>query len=670
MLNTMRNVSFTPGGIRNRKGSRFMFMVGLIALFIPFLLSFGACSATAEESPQINFQYLYADDSTIYLDIRNQTTDPIAVTNIAMTTVRENETDTCYLYRNGAPCIYILPGQQFCIPIDYSVKEGEQVSFTYDGGYRDAYEDASFAFITEAEARIRKEDGLLKDVVIKYENPTASYIVWPEFYLAFYDDHDRPVYSRKINLSERMELCPPFGHLWIRWRPFAEEREVESNLFYMLDQVSYVKAFTVWEPQSQYEYQMLEDGTVEITGMTLNRGDITVPAVIDGYKVSSIAPCALQNNDEIKNVVVAEGIRHIGDYAFQNCDNLTRVYLPASIETIGENPFQSCDDLETINFQNGNERFTIAGGSLIDVQEQRLIAYPLGREDIQYQIPENVRSIGADAFAYDFRLSQIIFPKGLTEIDDYAFSYCALSSVTLPKSLRRLGANPFCGCEKLKEIVPEEGNSEISIQNGVLYAENGNRLVCYPVCLTDREYTIPEGTVEIGDSAFEGQGNLEKISWPHSVVSIGNQAFCDCYGLTELILPVGIQSIGSGAFYGCSGLTTVQLPAGLSEIKEETFYNCESLAEISLPDSVKRIGYEAFSSCSSLRDLSLPAGLQEIDETAFDYCENLSVAVVTGSYAERFCLEKEIPIWKAVSSPDDLIPTEEPFPEWLMDDSD
>ena len=52
--------------------------------------------------------------------------------------------------------------------------------------------------------------------------------------------------------------------------------------------------------------------------------------------------------DNIKNVVVDEGIITIGNYAFSNCSALKSAALPASITTIGDEAF-SFSNLEYID---------------------------------------------------------------------------------------------------------------------------------------------------------------------------------------------------------------------------------------------------------------------------------------------------------------------------------
>lgn len=47
----------------------------------------------------------------------------------------------------------------------------------------------------------------------------------------------------------------------------------------------------------------------------------------------------LRGNNDIKSVVISDGVTSVGDYIFENCQNIESVSLPPSIKTIGESSF-------------------------------------------------------------------------------------------------------------------------------------------------------------------------------------------------------------------------------------------------------------------------------------------------------------------------------------------
>ena len=70
-------------------------------------------------------------------------------------------------------------------------------------------------------------------------------------------------------------------------------------------------------------------------------------------------------------------------------------------------------------------------------------------------IPATVREIGARAFSDCWNLTNITFASGsgLATVGDSAFTNCiSLTSITFPKTLSRLGAGCFQGCAQLTDV--------------------------------------------------------------------------------------------------------------------------------------------------------------------------------------------------------------------------
>ena len=55
------------------------------------------------------------------------------------------------------------------------------------------------------------------------------------------------------------------------------------------------------------------------------------------------------------------------------------------------------------------------------------------------------------------------------------------------------------------------------------------------------------------------------------------------------------------------------------------------------------IGYVAFSGCTSLTAITIPDSVTSIGENAFGLCTNLTIYGYTGSYAETYAKENDIP---------------------------
>lgn len=117
---------------------------------------------------------------------------------------------------------------------------------------------------------------------------------------------------------------------------------------------------------------------------------------------------------------------------------------------------------------------------------------------------------------------------------------------------------------------------------------------------TLKEVVISQNVSKIGNSAFEGCTNLEKVTLKEGLITIGDKAFKDCSSLTSITMPATLQKIGAYAFENCTKLKTVKLNEGLLTIGKKAFYNCKALKQVKIPKSVLKIGSYAFAKCAAL----------------------------------------------------------------------
>lgn len=210
---------------------------------------------------------------------------------------------------------------------------------------------------------------------------------------------------------------------------------------------------------------------------------------------------------------------------------------------------------------------------------------------------KEVTGIGRSAFYWNKSLETVILPGTLTHIGGEAFKNCdKLTGITIPDSVSSIDANPFENCERFETITVSPDHPYLVVTGGVLFSRDDRRLICYPNAFTAESYTVPDGTMSIGDHAF-----------------------CCCRLLKEIVLPDSVSIIGEGAFSLCN-----------------------SLAVLTLPDGVTAIGKEAFSFCFDLTEIRIPSGVTFIGEKAFHGCDQLTVLVEAGSYAEQYCRENDI----------------------------
>ncbi len=141
-----------------------------------------------------------------------------------------------------------------------------------------------------------------------------------------------------------------------------------------------------------------------------------------------------------------------------------------------------------------------------------------------------------------------------------------------------------------------------------------------------KSVTLPKTLKKIGDESFSGCESLTSIEIPSSVTSIGWGTFTRCSSLTSIEIPSSVTSIGWGAFRR-SGLTSIEIPSSVTVIDEEVFEDCSSLTSVVIPSSVTSIGILAFGGCESLTSIEIPSSVTSIGSGAFRDCENLDVVI-------------------------------------------
>ena len=166
--------------------------------------------------------------------------------------------------------------------------------------------------------------------------------------------------------------------------------------------------------------------------------------------LNEIRDNVFESCDNLKSVVVSEGVTSIGSYAFSNCSNLTEITLPSSLENIKHYAFSYCSSLVNLiiseKVQNIGDNAFNGCSSLVNIT-----------------LPNSLTKIGNHLFNYCINLNSIIIPEGVTSIGNYAFRNCSnLVNVLLPNSLTIIGSDAFLNCGKLSSIIIPKNVSQIN----------------------------------------------------------------------------------------------------------------------------------------------------------------------------------------------------------------
>ena len=328
-----------------------------------------------------------------------------------------------------------------------------------------------------------------------------------------------------------------------------------------------------------YEYALLDDGTVEITWYRGDAEELIIPDTLAGKTVTAIGDIAFSLCyslttvtipdsvtaigdsafyfcTSLTSVTIPDSVTAIGDSAFYYCKSLTSVTIPDSVEQIGMNPFAFCSALKTIFVSPDHPYLAVIDDVLFRKADKALISYPAGKNSSTYTIPrgiasigdrafyscdsltsvsisDSVTSIGDEAFSGCVSLTTVTIPDSVTAIGDSTFSFCiSLTTVTIPDSIEQIGMNPFAACSKLKTIFVSPEHLYFATIDGALFRKADKALISYPAGISSSTYTIPQGITAIGDGAFDHCKSLTSVTIPDSVTSIGDWAFSSCDSLT------------------------------------------------------------------------------------------------------------------------------------------
>lgn len=239
-----------------------------------------------------------------------------------------------------------------------------------------------------------------------------------------------------------------------------------------------------------------------------SKGTLTISGTgaMTDYTKSGVAPWN-KDYEEIRFVVIENGVTTIGEYAFENCTLLESVAISDSVEKIGKYAFSGCSALKRIS------------------------------------LPDSIAQIGDHAFRAS-GLEAVKIPEGVTLLGEGMFARCPnLQTVELPSTLQAIRENAFIG-SGLNKIVLPENLKYIGYE-------------CFYECTNLEEIKIPDSVTTLDYSVFEGCSSLKKVTLSKGLKRISQTMFAMCHNLTEITIPDSITYIGEGAFFQCKKLKDV-----------------------------------------------------------------------------------------------------------------
>lgn len=182
-------------------------------------------------------------------------------------------------------------------------------------------------------------------------------------------------------------------------------------------------------------------------------------------------------------------------------------------------------------------------------------------------VPEGVSYLSGDVlWRYADKLRSIYIPASVDAINKSAISSSSLESI---------------------EISPD--NPDFCSVNNCILDKDRTRLL-----IGCKGSIVPEGIIEIENSAFSGCRGLEEIVIPSHVKEVGRDAFSRCTGLSKLTIESGVEKLGCASFMGCTALTSLVLPDSLSDLPSQVFEGCTSLTDVTIPKHIENMKDDVF----------------------------------------------------------------------------
>ena len=169
-------------------------------------------------------------------------------------------------------------------------------------------------------------------------------------------------------------------------------------------------------------------------------GSVTIPAEVNGYKVTSIGVNAFKNCQELTKVILPESVTIINTDAFAGCVKLAEIIFPSKVSDFNQHIFD--DTPWYANQPDGplyinNLLYTYKG----EMPENTVI-----------NVPEGCTSISNMAFASQVNLKGIELPTSLERIGYQAFLSSGIKEIIIPANCAMIYMRAFKDCGSLEEV--------------------------------------------------------------------------------------------------------------------------------------------------------------------------------------------------------------------------
>lgn len=249
-----------------------------------------------------------------------------------------------------------------------------------------------------------------------------------------------------------------------------------------------------------------------------------------GNHVKSIGKQQFFECYNLREITIPDSVQTIGEKAFFECESLTTVRIGSGVRSIGKLAFDLCPKITNFYVTDTNSSFTSVDGNLYSKNQQSFIKYAAGKTEesfrvpdsvkyierdafrrcnlINLELPNNVSSIGEDAFWECKNLLSLTLPNSLTVIEKEVFYNCSnLKSVSFSNRITEIKSYAFYGCSNLRDVYfggkfDKWNEIVIGTSNDNLLSANIHFIDSTKGVLRCKSQTVPEITIEFNDQWF------------------------------------------------------------------------------------------------------------------------------------------------------------------------
>lgn len=347
-------------------------------------------------------------------------------------------------------------------------------------------------------------------------------------------------------------------------------------------------------------FELKEDG-YHVVGLGESESvDIIIPEKYKGEPVVAIDQGAFSES-KVNSIFIPNTVKNIGKRAFSGCE-MTKLTIESDKLWVDYDAFFGCVELDKVNF-NGN----IAEWCKFSFENE-------GASPLRF---------GAELYINDVLLEDIVIPKDVSYIGQYAFAHTpSIKSVRFEEDSKcyGMGSRAFEGCTSLQLI------------------------------------EMPQRMKIIGRMSFSGCSALESISFDlvSSVLRFEEYAFVGCNNLHDVYITGDCEKwldiekkfeysspLSNGADLYFDGQLVEHLTISSESLPKGALSGCTSIKTIEFAEGVRTIGSLAFSNCVNLEKVTISSTVKNIENRAFDWCDSLSEVHFNGTLKDWMLISFE-----------------------------